>query len=120
MAGVRSNTLLVLQKAALLSARCCFAASAVFLCFWLLFVGPLTWRLNGEYNASPAAKSIYNKTAVYNVELRNLVFLWLTPSILALSALMVLVLQPLVKQQLGTSGPPVLGSSWLSQLLPPR
>lgn len=110
----------VLARAALLFARCCFAAAAVFIAFWLLFVGPLKWRIDLENYASSEAKALFQTTVLGNLLLRDLVFMWLGPAVLALSAAAVQVLQPMAQQQLGTSQAPSVTQIWASYLLPPR
>lgn len=121
--GRRSLLLQLLGNATLLSARCCFAASTLMLLLWLLFAGPLHWRIAVGYSFPKAAAAVYESTIFDGMLLRDFVSLWLVPAALALSAVAVRVLQPVVQQQ---QRPGVLaakgagGAQWMARLVPPR
>jgi hypothetical protein len=111
----------LLGEATYVAARCCFAAAAVLLLSWLLFLGsPLHWRMaTGDVRLSAAASVPYESKVFGSSMLwRDLVFLWLVPAVMALSSVVVLVMQPLLQQAHG--GPNTLTSNWAARSLPPR
>lgn len=111
----------LLGEATYVAARCCFVAAAVLLLSWLLFLGsPLHWRMATGNVRLPAAASVLYESKVFGSSMlwRDLVFLWLVPAVMALSAVVVLVLQPLVRQALGGYHTPA--SNWAARSLPPR
>jgi hypothetical protein len=112
----------LLAHATLLSARCCLAASALSLLCWMLFAGPLHWRIAVGYSFPKAAAAVYESTVFGGMLLRDLVSLWLIPAALALSAVAVRILQPLVQQQRpgALAGRASGGGQWMARLLPPR
>lgn len=112
----------VLGQAAALTARCCFTAMLIALFAWLLGLGsPLHWRIATGHIQLPAAAASLHESRVFDSSMlwRDVVCLWLVPAVLALSAVAMLVLQPMVRQRLvrhDSSSP----SRWAAQLVPPR
>lgn len=118
----RGSLMQLLMQAMLLSARCCFAATAVTLLYWLLFAGPLHFRIDTGYSFSEPLTAVYQSKILGNMLLRDLLFLWLVPAAMALSAVSVLALQPCVKQQTFSALNSVTGrlNRWSARLVPPR
>lgn len=122
--GSRRDMLMqLLMQAMLLSARCCFAATAVTLLCWLLFAGPLHFRIETGYSISKSLTAVYQSKVLGNMLFRDLLFLWLVPAAMALSAVAVLALQPVISKQTVTtasSAPARRFSRWSARLVPPR
>lgn len=114
MGKVGDELLQLVAPAVLLSAQCCFAAAAISVAFWLFFGGVLTFSHKGEQQL------LHSFTFLYDTQTRSLLFLWLAPAVLAVSATVMLALRPVVKQRLGSSNSVAPGSKLMSRLLPPR
>lgn len=119
-ASRRSAVTQLLADAALLSARCFCAATALTLLLWLVYAGPLHWRIQVGHNVPAAVESLYDARVWGSMLLRDMVFLWGVPTAMALSAVAVLVLQPLSKHRRALMPTSTSAGMWASRLLPPR
>jgi len=119
-AASRSAVTQLLAKAVLLSARCMFAATAITLLLWLVYAGPLHWRIQVGLNVPAGVESLYDARVLGSMLLRDVVFLWGVPTAMAVSAVAVLVLQPLSRHRRGLMPARTSAGMWASRLLPPR
>lgn len=109
----------------LLLARSVFIACALFMCLWLVYGGTLYWRDDVYYQKTKTSSLLGCKDsvlapvcAVQKLLYTNLVFLLLTPAVMALSAITILALEPSGSSNSSLRCDRVC--QWAAQLLPPR
>lgn len=105
----------------LLVARALFVSSLAVMCFWLLYAGTkfdrIFWWLSKIPNIHGCSDVIVSPVCgMQKLFYSNLLFLWLTPAVMALSAIVILAVKPVNKVKQFEGGE----HHWTSHLLPPR